>query len=403
MRQILKKIGAVGATVPVLGGLLCSNLSVGAAAPTMRWKTLDKAYVSIVIDDNNAELGKLYDLITGEFGFPLCAAVPATSVNSSNIALLRKIEKSGGEILSHTYSHRVLNSSVSDAVIEKEICGSYEALLEKGFNVNGIILAGGGGTEDTSEAFRQKLEPYTARCYKYSDRYGVSTQFNHPRTSLAGNLVGAKNIINQAIQDKVWEPIYAHGLTKDVTTINEGLWRKFLTFLKEQQDAGTLEVVTYRTAYETLASWSVKPDFDPIKSYRTTTTPTTTKTTKTTKTTTTAKTANLTTDTTPSVTTTTAANATSKTSTTATVTQSNSTTTKTEAATTAKDSTTTTVPNSTAAPTTTTTATGTATTAIANAVTSPKPVNVLPYILGGSGAILAIAGGIAAFIRLKKK
>ncbi len=255
----------------VTGTIGRSTLSAAAAAPTMQWKALDKAYVSIVIDDNNAELSKLYDLITGEYGFPLCAAVPVCSITDSNIEALRTIEKNGGEILSHTLTHKVLTAAATDEEIEQEICGSYTALLDKGFNVNGIILAGGGGTEDTSETFRARLEPYTAHCYKYSDRYGVSTQFNHPRHTIAVNLGAAKAVVDKAIANKAWEPIYAHGLTKDVATINEGMWRNFLDYLKQKQDAGVLEVVTYRTAYETLADWSEQPDFDPIKSYQPTT------------------------------------------------------------------------------------------------------------------------------------
>ncbi len=265
-RFIKRILPALLATL-LIGTLLGATLGASAAAPTMTWNKGDKGYISIVIDDNNSELPALYNLITVEYGFPLCAAVPVNSINDTNIETLRTIEKSGGEILSHTYSHKVLTADITDEEIEREICGSYTALLDKGFNVNGIILAGGGGTEDTSEAFRARLEPYTARCYQYSDKYGVSTQFYHPRSTIAGNLPGAKNTVDNAIKNKSWEPIYAHGLTKDVATINEDMWRRFLDYLKEKQDAGELEVVTYRTAHETLGNWSETPDFDPIKSH----------------------------------------------------------------------------------------------------------------------------------------
>ncbi len=403
---MLKKSAALGATLLVLAALpAASALPVSAATPAMSWKPMDKAYISIVIDDNNSQLSSLYNLITGEYGFPLCAAVPVNSITDDNIDLLRKIEKSGGEILSHTYNHTVLNGSLDDATIEREICGSYEALLDYGFNVNGIILAGGGGTEDTGVAFRQKLETYTARCYDYSDQYGVSTQYYHPRTGLAANLPGAKSKVDAAVSNKSWDVIYAHGLTKDVAPINEGLWRKFLDHLKAKQEAGELEVVTYRTVHEAFGNYSVKPDFDPIKTHTTTSVTTTTTTAKkTTATTTTAKkpTIKKTTTAKPSSTTiskTTTATTSAATAIGATTTQAPTVSSSTIADTTATatEAVTTTTASETTA---TTTATATASDQTANPVTKKT---ALPYILGGGGAVLIAAGGVGVWLFLKKK
>ncbi len=211
-----------------------------------------KAYISIIIDDNNDELERIFRLVTGEYGFPLCAAVPVHSLTArpESLALLREIEQSGGEILSHTLTHRVLNRTVLDEDIEKEICGSHAALTAHGFTVRGIILAGGGGTEDTDEEFRQKLEPYTARCYDYSDQYGVSPAYYHPRTWLPAGLAYVEKKIDEAVAQGAWLPIAAHAMTHDVGPISEGLWRDFVALLKRKQDAGVLAVVTYRTAHE---------------------------------------------------------------------------------------------------------------------------------------------------------
>ncbi len=212
---------------------------------------MSKARISIIIDDNNDELERIFRLVTGEYGFPLCAAVPvhSLSLRPDSRALLHAIEDSGGEILSHTLTHKVLNTAVSDEDIEKEICGSYEALTAEGFTVHGIILAGGGGTEDTSEAFRAHLEPYTARCYQYSDKYGVSPAYYHPRLWLPAGMEYIKKQVEQAIADDAWLPIAAHGMTHDIGPISEDLWREFVAYLKEKQDAGEVEVVTYFTAH----------------------------------------------------------------------------------------------------------------------------------------------------------
>ncbi len=212
-----------------------------------------KARVSIIIDDNNDELERIFNLVTGEYSFPLCAAVPvhSLSLRPDSRTLLHAIEQSGGEILSHTLTHKVLNTTVSDEDIEREIGGSYEALTAEGFAVHGIILAGGGGTEDTSEAFRQKLEPITSRYYQYSDLYGVSARYYHPRTWLPAGMAYIKKQLEQAIADGAWLPIAAHGMTHDIGPISEELWREFVAYLKEKQTVGDIEVVTYYTAHNT--------------------------------------------------------------------------------------------------------------------------------------------------------
>ncbi len=257
-------------TITAVGGALPLTVS---AAPTMgeavkmEWKNLDKAYVAIVIDDNNAELEGCYELITEEYGFPLCAAVTVDSVkrDPSSKNLLKKIEQSGGEILSHTYTHTVLNSKVSESVIKREIWGSYAYLTAAGFNINGIITAGGGGTEDTSLEYRKKLEPYTSLCYKYSDYYGASTQYYNGRYWVSGGLTYVKKHVNKAIADKSFVALASHWLTRSDVGGQGSVenWRKVLDWLKEQEEAGKLEVVTYREAHEK-ATWAKKVNFDEV-------------------------------------------------------------------------------------------------------------------------------------------
>ncbi len=265
---------SVCATILLTGALIGGAVPLAASAATtmgeaikMEWKNLDKAYVAIVIDDNNAELQDCYDLITGEYGFPLCAAVTVNSIRSNpdSIALLKDIEKSGGEILSHTYTHTVLNSNVSEKTIKKEIWGSYAVLTAEGFNINGIITAGGGGTEDTSLEYRQKLEPYTSLCYKYSDYYGASTQYYNGRYWVSGGLSYVQKYVNQAIKNKTFVSLAAHWFSKpDIGGHGgENNWRQVLDWLKKQEEAGKLEVVTYREAHEK-ATWAKKVDFDEV-------------------------------------------------------------------------------------------------------------------------------------------
>jgi hypothetical protein len=215
----------------------------------------------------------MYDLITGEYGFPLCVAVPVRSFdpslhpvgNPSSLALLHEIENHGGEILSHTLTHKVFNSSVSWSEVDYELGESYRRLTAEGFNVNGVILAGGGGTEDTSEAYRAQIEQYTAKYYKYSDYYGVSTQYYHPRKWMYNSYRRMKNEIDKAIANKSWDVIAAHGIDLEISTNTEQNVRMILDYLKKKEAEGVLEVVTYKEAHEKHATWSGNVDFGDTK------------------------------------------------------------------------------------------------------------------------------------------
>ena len=126
-------------------------LSVSAKTVPMKMNELEKSYLTFVFDDNTDSLKTFYKIITLEYGYPICAAVPSYTLNK-NISLLHDIENHGGEILSHTKNHKVINRDVSWSVVEEEFKDSYVALTNEGFSVNGIILAGGGGTEATDLA-----------------------------------------------------------------------------------------------------------------------------------------------------------------------------------------------------------------------------------------------------------
>ena len=236
---------------------------------------MDKAYITLVVDDNREDLIDSYNIVVKEYNFPLCAAVNTWSITSPkrNIDLLHDIENHGGEILSHTISHYPLNSTYSEEVIKEEFLGSWQILREYGYNVNGIITAGGSGL-DSSASFREYLEPIISQRYYYSDAYGVSAQYYRPRkwlgektaTSCYDNI---KNIVDNAIENKSWEVLYWHNLgefdIKSDATTGEANFIKLMNYLKEKEDAGLLEVVTYKDVHETVANWSKNVDLGDTK------------------------------------------------------------------------------------------------------------------------------------------
>jgi hypothetical protein len=245
---------------------------------------MDKAYVSIVFDDNNTELERIYKLVTEEYGFPLCASVPvksfdktlSSSARPESLELLHKIQDNGGEILSHNLTHKVFNSSVPWATVDYELGESYRRLTAEGLRVNGVILAGGGGTEDRSEEYRTELEKYTSKYYKYSDCYGVSTQYYHPRKFLYDDLNRLYGYIDDAIENNGWLVLAGHGIDTEIFPQNEAKVRRILDYLKQKQAEGVLEVVTYRDVHKKFGNWASPVDLDTIPPKATTTTTTTT-------------------------------------------------------------------------------------------------------------------------------
>ena len=245
---------------------------------------MDKAYITIIFDDNNAELERIYKLVTEEYGFPLCAAVPVKSFDKTlsnaarpeSLELLHKIQDNGGEILSHMLTHKVLNRDVPWTTADYELGESYRRLTAQGFRVNGVILAGGGGTEDKSAEYRAELEKYTSKYYKYSDYYGVSTQYYHPRRPLYDSNDNLIRYIDEAIQNKSWEVLSGHGIDMEIFRQSEDKVRQILDYLKQKQAEGVLEVVTYRDVHKKFGDWATPVDLDTIPPKATTTTTTTT-------------------------------------------------------------------------------------------------------------------------------
>ena len=229
----------------------------------MTWKDMDKGYITLCFDDNNTELGDFYKIITGEYNMPFCAAVPTYTL-PQNISLLHEIENHGGEILSHTKNHLVIKPFVTPwEDVEAEFSGSYNDLIKEGFNVNGIILAGGDGQiKESDTEYRGLIERVTNKYYKYSDKYGLSTQYWKQRNWFDGRTIDQlKKIIDTNIQNKTWEVIYAHRFSE----CSEETLRAVLDYLAEKEAAGLVDVVTYKYMHENFGDWQESVEFGDTK------------------------------------------------------------------------------------------------------------------------------------------
>lgn len=221
-----------------------------ATTNKMTWNEMDKGYITIIFDDNNSDLPSFYSIITGEYGFPICSAVPTKYIDR-NGDLLEQIQASGGEILSHTATHPQLNFSTPWTTVEEEFKTSYNLLTARGLKVNGIILAG--GTEsDLTTAYARAIEPITAKYYNYSDLYGVSTQYSKPRDTFSGKSIDQlKNIVDRAIRNKSWVTIYAHSFEE----LPEATLRAFMDYVTAKKAEGKVDIATYKTIFQNFANY----------------------------------------------------------------------------------------------------------------------------------------------------
>ncbi len=225
----------------------------------MTWKEMDNGYITLIFDDVRADFQTIFDIVSKEYNLPLCAAVPSNNIKN-NPEALHELQDRGGEILSHTKSHLVIKPFVTSwADVETQLGDSYRILTENGFNVNGIILAGGTGQiAQTDTEYRGLIELVTNKYYKYSDKYGLSTQYWKQRNWFSGRTLDQlKSIVDTHAANKTWEVIYGH----DLTEISGENLRAFCEYLIEQQNQGRIKVVTYKYMHENFGDWESPVDF----------------------------------------------------------------------------------------------------------------------------------------------
>lgn len=188
------------------------------------WGVFDKVYVTISIDDSLPDISDFVQLFK-EKNVPLClSTIPSKLDNICNNGesvkkVCQECVNNGGEILTHWDG--VITSETTYETMRKVIVGGAKTLTENGFEVNGIIMAGG-ENQDTAdfETIVNLMRPY----YRYSDRYGFGTgvtQYIHPRSFLGTNKNNNRNDVAIAITNFTntgvgsWVSIATHG-TKDL-------------------------------------------------------------------------------------------------------------------------------------------------------------------------------------------
>ncbi len=250
---------------------VCAPMTASAETIPMTWKPMDKGYLIIEMDDASEELETFYKLIVEEYGFPMCCSTWSFDLgtNAEKTARLRWLEDHGGEITSHTHNNLGVYGDTPLATVEADFKASAEAFKAHGFNVNGIMVQGKGGSEldHYSDAARARVEPITSKYFYYSDRYGMSTQYNNPRKWLAAGWSPTKALIDSAISNKSFTILATHGYNEvtGMATYKHEYLIKLLDYIKENVDAGKLEVITYRDLFKRFANWSQPVDLGDTK------------------------------------------------------------------------------------------------------------------------------------------
>lgn len=231
------------------------------------WEEFDGLYATITFDDTNADIDQLQDLAE-ELGIPFCyATIPSKLENITSQGtetakqVLERAVANGGEVLAHWGPQ--LNSLSKDEDYYNVYVGAKRVLTENGFEVNGIITAGG-GTDGTPESFKTQnflKDIELARIYyKYADltandfvsgqdlRY--IEQFYNNRTFTDGGVDATKSKIDvMALSGKGWLNLASHG-TNNANTPTIDSFRQIFQYAKDKG----FTFVTWNTMYEKFKS-----------------------------------------------------------------------------------------------------------------------------------------------------
>ena len=211
------------------------------------WKEFDGLYATITFDDTNTDIDQLQDLAE-ELGIPFCyATIPSRLGNIMSQGtetakqVLERAVANGGEVLSHWDSP--LNSLSTDEDYYNVYVGAKKALMENGFEVNGIITAGG-GAEGTPQSFKTQnflKDIELARIYyKYADLTANNfvsgqdlrhiEQFYNPRKFTDGGIESMKLYIDTMVSNSTgWLNMASHG-TNHPNTPNIDAFREIFQY-----------------------------------------------------------------------------------------------------------------------------------------------------------------------------
>lgn len=212
--------------------------------------SLDKTYVTFVLDDCRPDMGRIADIFA-EYGLPLCIAAPYERLMCPTLGgeetgadVCARVIAGGGEVLAHDAEALVEDNITDFNVLFKHFYVDSWALRQHGFHVDGIILAGGEGFIDGASI----TDAFARQYYLYSDRYGekkYGEPYYHSRYWMGNHTEDYETFLSNLQAKKEWNVLYFH----DLSEVDEDTLRGILSDVSAM-DASKVEVVTYQEMYE---------------------------------------------------------------------------------------------------------------------------------------------------------
>ena len=220
------------------------------------WKTLNKSYFAITIDDSNEYLAGFYDVAHSK-SVPISTACIHTRVDNkekNGNRTIREINNlivaDGGEILAHYSGSPNNNTSIEEwLTYTRDV---KKALTKEGWRIRGLIRA------DGTQANSNKGEQMCRQYFDYSDSMGTST---HYKLGLRKFLIGVKTLdefktwVDTCCQNVGFYVICVHGGRTDeplATNENMGL---IIDYIKSKSNA---EFTTYSKMFDNFGCTTVE-------------------------------------------------------------------------------------------------------------------------------------------------
>jgi hypothetical protein len=223
----------------------------------LKYGTLDKAYITFIADDVRADIDAVYDVFQ-TYNLPLCSSCIASelpNICSDGVtvrkAIIDQMVTDGGEVLAH-HTTTLTSSNYDFDTLYDHFAKTKETLQDYGYDVNGIILAGGVGQDTIDFA---DIEKWSRMYYLYSDLYGIAEPYRHPRYSIAYSYSTQEAFearIQQAITDKEWVVFYMHSLT-EISAENLALRLAYVAGLESTD----IQCVNYKHMYDNFITSAV--------------------------------------------------------------------------------------------------------------------------------------------------
>ena len=201
------------------------------------WKTMDKSYFAITIDDSNEYLAGFYDVAHTK-NVPISTACVHVNLNNkekNGNRTIREINNlivaDGGEILAHYYGSPNENTSYEEwLTYTRDV---KKALTEEGWNIRGLIRA------DRTQANTKKAEYLCKHYYDYADTMGTSNQYN---LGLRKFLIGVQTLdefkawIDNCCLTPGFYPICVHGGRTDEPLATNDNMELIIDYIKSKSN-----------------------------------------------------------------------------------------------------------------------------------------------------------------------